>query len=101
MFPMPSLTEADDGAVALVRHGRQLLAGDVAGSQKAPNRGDARHDDPSAKPVLRSASVTAGQALIRSRIQAVYPASFGARRAHPARTDRSRVQMAPDPFDHA
>ena len=40
-------------AVALVRHRRQLLAGDVAGFQKMPNRGDARRDASPAKPVLK------------------------------------------------
>ena len=40
-------------AVALVRHERQLLAGDVAGSQKASNRGDARLDAPPTKQVLQ------------------------------------------------
>ena len=36
------------GAVALVRHQRQLFAGDVAGYQKTPNQGDLCRDASSA-----------------------------------------------------
>ena len=39
------------GAVLLVDHRRQLLAGGAAGLQKAPDRGDARRDAPLAKQV--------------------------------------------------
>ena len=75
---LPPLAAAPHvGPVALVRHRRRLLAGEAADSQEAPNRGEARRPPSQSR---SPASVMAGQALIRSRIQARHPASFGARR---------------------
>ena len=90
------------GAVALVCHRRQLLASDVAGFQKAPNRGDARRDASPAKPVLQTRQGDRRIGIDSLKDPRPLPRQLRrAARAHPARTDRSRVQKAPNPFNHA
>ena len=90
------------GPVALVRDGRQLLAGEAADSQKASNRGETCRDASPAKPILKPRRRDCRTGL--DPLKDPNPASRQLRRAaraHPARAGRSRVGISSSPFDHA